>query len=139
MSKFKIGDKVKVVRVDEYSDERLLGAIGTIVDIDEDWVYPYEVKYDDEQFNNDGMQNLFGEDELELIVYVYYNEKIENNFTYHAPKQGQAEKYEMIREKAKELAYIIDTLCPDSREKSVAMTELETAVFWSNASIARNE
>lgn len=66
------------------------------------------------------------------------NQQIENNFMYHAPKEGQPEKYEAIREKAKELAYLLDDLCPNSREKSVAMTNLETTVFWANASIARN-
>lgn len=67
------------------------------------------------------------------------NPQIENNFKYHSPKDGQPEKYNTIREKAKELAYMIDELCPNSREKSVALTELETAVMWANASIARNE
>lgn len=66
------------------------------------------------------------------------DEKIENNFKYHAPKEGQPEKYHAIREKAKELAYLINELCPNSREKSVAMTELETSVMWANAAIARN-
>lgn len=66
------------------------------------------------------------------------NEVIENNFTYHAPKEGQPEKYEEIRKKAKELAYAIDTLCPNSREKSLAMTNLEASVMWANASIARD-
>lgn len=63
---------------------------------------------------------------------------IENNFTYHAPKEGQPEKYENLRAKAKELAALILELCPNSRERSVALTELETAVFWANASIARS-
>lgn len=66
------------------------------------------------------------------------NPQLENNFTYHAPKEGQPEKYTAIREKAKELAYMIDELCPKSREQSVAITQLETAVFWANAAIARN-
>lgn len=66
------------------------------------------------------------------------NPTLENNFKYHAPKEGQPEKYTAIREKAKELACLIDDLCPSSREKSIAMTELETAVMWANASIARN-
>ena len=66
------------------------------------------------------------------------NPTLENNFKYHAPKEGQPEKYEALREKAKELAYLIEEVCPGSREKSVAMTQLETAVFWANASIARN-
>lgn len=64
--------------------------------------------------------------------------ELENRFSYHAPKEGQPEKYEAIRGKAKELAHMIDELCPDSREKSVAMTNLETTVMWANASIARN-
>lgn len=66
------------------------------------------------------------------------NPVLENNFKYHAPKEGQAEKYTAIREKAKELAYLIDDLCPSSREKSLAMTKLEEVSMWANASIARN-
>lgn len=66
-------------------------------------------------------------------------EQIENNFKYHSLKEGQPEKYNAIREKAKELAHLIDKECPNSREKSVAFTNLETAVMWANASIARNQ
>lgn len=40
------------------------------------------------------------------------SEKIENAFTYHAPMPGQPEKYQAIREMAKELAYLIDELVP---------------------------
>lgn len=67
------------------------------------------------------------------------NAKIESNFTYHPPKEGQPEKYEKLRSESKDLAYLIDYLCPDSREKSLAMTKLEEVVFWANAAIARNE
>lgn len=66
------------------------------------------------------------------------NPQIENNFKYHSPKEGQPEKYTMIREKAKELAYLIEDQCPNSREKSLAITKLEEAVMWANASVARN-
>lgn len=66
------------------------------------------------------------------------NPVIENNFKYHAPKEGQPEKYTALRDKAKELAYLIDELAPNSREKSLAMTKLEEAAMWANASIARN-
>ncbi|MCY9720237.1 hypothetical protein M5W76_17665, partial [Paenibacillus larvae] len=62
----------------------------------------------------------------------------ENNFKYHAPKEGQPEKYTALREKAKDLAYLLDELCPNSREKSLAITNLEQAVMWANAAIARN-
>ncbi|TCZ79910.1 hypothetical protein E0485_03315 [Paenibacillus albiflavus] len=64
---------------------------------------------------------------------------IENNFSYHPPKNDQADRYEQIRNATKQLAYLLDSQCPDSREKSLAMTNLEQAVFWANASIARNE
>lgn len=67
------------------------------------------------------------------------NTQIENNFMYHTPKKGQAEKYDQLRFKAKELAYLIDDLCPNSREKSLAGTKLEETVMWANASVARNE
>jgi hypothetical protein len=64
---------------------------------------------------------------------------INNRFTYHAPKTGQPEQYEQIREHAKRYALMLNALCPESREKSLAITHLEEAVFWANASIARNE
>ena len=66
-------------------------------------------------------------------------DQIDNNFKYHPPKPGQQEKYVSIRDEAKSLAEKINETCPDSREKSLAMTNLEQAVFWANASIARNE
>ena len=69
----------------------------------------------------------------------YISAELDNRFSYHSPKEGQPQKYTAIREKAKELAHMIDELCPNSREKSVAMTNLETAVMWANASVARNE
>jgi hypothetical protein len=65
--------------------------------------------------------------------------KLAKNFTYHAPKPGQPERYEAIRAKAKELAELLTASCPPSRELSVALTELETAAMWANAAIARNE
>ncbi|HBC94463.1 MAG TPA: hypothetical protein DCZ10_16575 [Pelotomaculum sp.] len=64
---------------------------------------------------------------------------MEQNFTYHPPKPGQPEKYEHLRDKAKRLAFMIDGFCPESREKSIALTKLEEAVMWANAAIARNE
>lgn len=63
---------------------------------------------------------------------------IENNYKYHEPREGQQEKYEAIRAKAKELAYLIDEVCPNSREKALAHTNLEQSAMWANASIARN-
>lgn len=64
---------------------------------------------------------------------------IENNFKYHSPNKEQIEKYTAIRNKAKELALLLNDLCPTSTEKGSAMDRLEESVMWANASIARNE
>jgi hypothetical protein len=63
---------------------------------------------------------------------------LENRFTYHPPKGDQPGRYLTIREDGGRLAGVIDSLCPDSREKSLALTKLEEAVMWANAAIARH-
>lgn len=66
-------------------------------------------------------------------------DQIENTFTYHAPKADQPERYISLRDKAKELALLIQDSCPESREKSLALTNVQQAIMWANASIAINE
>lgn len=66
-------------------------------------------------------------------------ERIQNDFVYHPPRGNQAERYQTLREVAKGMAVQIVGLCPDSRERSLALTSLEESVMWSNAAIARNE
>ena len=66
------------------------------------------------------------------------NDRIEKTFTYHPPKPGQPEVYGKIRDKAKELAYLIDEVVPASREQSLAMTKLEECVMHANAGVSRN-
>ena len=63
---------------------------------------------------------------------------LENIYTYHAPKEGQPEKYTSLRSKGKELAQLVTSLAPASREQSCALTKIEEAIFWANAAIARN-
>jgi len=65
--------------------------------------------------------------------------EIENIFMYHSPKADQPKRYEAIREKAKELALLINEVCPESREKNQALTNLQQTTMWANASIAINE
>lgn len=64
-------------------------------------------------------------------------DELEIRFTYHSPKGDQPERYEMIRDKGLELATMMNNLCPDSRELSLAVTNLEQAIMWANAAIAR--
>jgi hypothetical protein len=66
------------------------------------------------------------------------NSELENRFSYHAPKPGQPETYDSIRNSAKALAYFLSDVCPNSRELSTALTKLDEVVFFANAAIARN-
>lgn len=66
-------------------------------------------------------------------------DELETRFTYHAPHGDQPSKYDYIRNHAHVFAEVIDELCPDSREKSIAIMKLEEVVMWANESIARRE
>lgn len=66
-------------------------------------------------------------------------DELKKNFTYHKPFGNQPERYEAIRAEAMKFAAFVVANTPQSREQSVALTNLEQAVFWANAAIARNE
>lgn len=67
------------------------------------------------------------------------NEQIEDTFTYHPPFGTQEIRYRGLRREARGLANLIESYCPDSREKSLAFTNLQQAIMWANAAIAINE
>lgn len=67
------------------------------------------------------------------------NLNLDGIFTYHKPFGTQQDRYVALRDKAKELAKMIETSCPDSRERSLAITNVQQAVMWANAAIAINE
>jgi len=66
-------------------------------------------------------------------------EELVDRFTYRAPRGDQVDRYEEIRAKGLLFAREVFGSCPESREKSLAMTKIEEAVMWANAAIARNE
>jgi hypothetical protein len=57
-------------------------------------------------------------------------------FMYHAPKEGQPEKYEKIREAAKVFASVIVENTPVCADQSAALRKVREAVFTANAAIA---
>lgn len=65
--------------------------------------------------------------------------RLNNDYTYHAPKDDQQERYVFLRSAAKYFALAILQNTPPSREQSVALTLLEQVTFEANAAIARNE
>jgi hypothetical protein len=60
-------------------------------------------------------------------------------FTYHAPKAEQPAQYEALRAAGLEFARKINALCPDCRERSLAVTSVQQAVMWANAAKAIHE
>jgi len=68
------------------------------------------------------------------------SDDLANRFRHHPPKDEETTaKYEQIRDRCLVLAEHIDRTCPDGREKSSAITNLEQVMFWANASIARSD
>lgn len=61
------------------------------------------------------------------------------NMTNHTPSAYAIGTIEALREDFIELAESIEDVCPESRERSLAITNLEQALMWAVASIARQE
>jgi len=57
---------------------------------------------------------------------------------YQAPTEVTIPRFQAIREKTLELAKLIDDLCPSSKEKSTALTQLVQVKMSANAAIAVN-
>jgi hypothetical protein len=63
---------------------------------------------------------------------------LENRFGYHPPENDDRKvAHELVRERCLDLATAVLSLAPSSRERSLAVTSLEEAMFWANAAIAR--
>lgn len=73
------------------------------------------------------------------MSYTVDTENIEKAFSYHSMDAEQISRSNEIREKAKELATLIASNCPDSREKSLARTKLEESLMWANKAISHEQ
>lgn len=58
---------------------------------------------------------------------------------FKTPTDLTIPKFKAIQEKCLELAELIDELCPSSKEKSTALTELVGAKMYANAAIALHD
>lgn len=65
---------------------------------------------------------------------------IERNMTNHPPTNDSiVAEFETLRYHAKTFAHKIIDILPESRERSLAMTNLEQALMWAVAAVARNQ
>lgn len=66
-------------------------------------------------------------------------EVIAKQFGYRTPSPSQLARQRAIRELVHDATIKIKSMTPKSREQSIALTHLETAMFYANAAIARHE
>lgn len=64
---------------------------------------------------------------------------LDNRFAFHASTGAKGDDHAQIRQACRETSRTIDRICPDSREKSLAVTALEEAMMWANAALARHD
>jgi len=65
--------------------------------------------------------------------------RLKTEFTYHAPKDDQADRFTALRNLAYTLSIQIARMTPPSREQSLALTKLGECIMHANSAIARNE
>lgn len=65
--------------------------------------------------------------------------ELEKRFTYKTCGYDKVKRMQNIRNKARELAVLINESIDDCREKSTAITKLEEVTFWANAGLSRDE
>ena len=63
---------------------------------------------------------------------------VRHNMTNHRPTEAEIAVIEAIRERFISLGNTVQMNCPPSNERSLALTNLEQALMWAVASIARN-
>jgi len=58
---------------------------------------------------------------------------------YRKPTKENITKFKKIQEAALKFAHILNDLCPESKQKSTALTQLELCKMSANASIALSQ
>lgn len=64
---------------------------------------------------------------------------MEKTFAYHKPSEGGLDKIRTLRQAFSDIHNQIKELAPDSREKSVALTNLETTAMWAIKAVVCND
>lgn len=66
-------------------------------------------------------------------------EDIAHRFAFHAAtNEEKRNAHSSVRQACSDVAHFMNNKLPDGREKSLAVTKLEEAMFWANAALARD-
>ena len=68
-----------------------------------------------------------------------YAPHIDKPFAYHKPSDDGHERITKLRVAFSDVKARIEQLCPESRQRSVALTELETAAMWAIKAVVFND
>lgn len=64
---------------------------------------------------------------------------MEKTYAYHKPSAGGLDKIKTLREAFSSLHNLVKEIAPETRERSVALTNLETTAMWAIKSIVCND
>lgn len=64
---------------------------------------------------------------------------IDKPFAYHKPSDDGFKRITALRESFSRVKADIEACCPESRQRSVAITELETAAMWAIKAVVFND
>ncbi len=64
---------------------------------------------------------------------------IDKPFAYHKPSSDGMLRITSIRNAFSEVKKVIEANCPESRQRSVAITELETSAMWAIKAVVFND
>lgn len=65
-------------------------------------------------------------------------DELRSRFTFHKPDQKGIENMRSILSQVRQLAEVIDVLCPESREKATAFTQLQFVMMSANSAIVQS-
>ncbi|MEW2127100.1 hypothetical protein AB0891_25610 [Streptomyces sp. NPDC007259] len=62
---------------------------------------------------------------------------MDRRFNHHAPDEDDVTRHEAVRQAARAMAELVVQVTPEGREQALALTNIEQAMFWANAAVAR--
>lgn len=63
------------------------------------------------------------------------HDEVKKRFQFEKPSEKQDGRLKILSTQTQEFAETIDRICPDGREKSLALTRLGEAFMWAGKSI----